>query len=312
MKYIYGGIVLIVGLLGVVVFIIMQPTKENMPMDENAQLRSIPESEILSGGPAKDGIPSIDNPQFVSAKETTFITPDEFGIGLAVGNETKFYPFKILVWHEIVNDSIAGVPVAVTYCPLCRTGVVYKRTVEGREVEFGVSGKLWKSNLLMYNRGEKESLWSQVLGEAVVGPYTGQKLEIVSSDTVTFGNWKKEHPNTLVLSEDTGVSRPYGRDPYGDYYTSEEVSFGAEFNDTRLHPKAYVVGIHIGDVYKAYPTDTLPTGETKDTVGGKDIIINKTNSGEIRITSNNNEVKHIGGFWFSWLAVHPNTLLWEK
>lgn len=274
---------------------------------------SIPLNEILSGGPGKDGIPSIDDPRFVSVSEATFLNNDEPGLGLTVNGESRFYPYKILVWHEIVNDTIAGEPVLVTYCPLCATGIVFERRVDGEVQEFGVSGRLWQSNLLMYNRAgneENESLWSQVLGEAVLGVHTGKKLSVVRSDVVRFGDWKEAHPNTKVLSEDTGAARDYGRDPYGDYYTSESVSFGATFNDDRLHPKALVHGIEIDGQYKAYHDDAL-SGTVTDTFAGQNIVVNKTDSGEITFTANGEPLPSIPGFWFSWLAVHPETELYK-
>jgi len=277
-------------------------------------MASIPLDEILEGGPGMDGIPSIDAPEFVSADEAVFVEDDEFGIGLTIGDDSRFYPFSILVWHEIVNDVVGGEAVAVTYCPLCRTGVVFSRTVDGEELEFGVSGKLWKSNLLMYDRSERESLWSQVLGEAVVGPRTGTKLAIVPSAVTTFGSWKRMHPDTKVLTQNTGASRPYGSDPYGDYYTNAQVSFGATFNDDRLHPKTYVLGVEANGVFKAYELEALPVGVTRDMVGNTAITIEKSATGEVRVTksASGDVLPYIGGFWFSWLAVHPDTLLWEK
>ena len=229
----------------------------------------------------------------------------------------RFYPFQTLVWHEIVNDVLPinasgnGLPVAVTYCPLCRTGVVYERRVDGKAVEFGVSGLLWKSNLLMYNRSEPESLWSQVLGRAVKGEHTGTKLTIVPSNTVMFGDWKEKYPTTQVLSQDTGVARRYGVDPYGDYYTNREVSFGASFADDRLHPKAYVVGIEIEGQYKAYNVDELSVGSTSDTFAGYNISITKSSIDEVEIMKDGDVLPYIGGFWFSWLAAHPQTQLFE-
>jgi len=275
---------------------------------------SIPLDEILSGGPGKDGIPAIDNPKFTSAKEAVFLDDNDTGLGLTVNGESRFYPYRILVWHEIVNDTIAGRPVLVTYCPLCATGIVFERKVEGVVQEFGVSGKLWRSNLLMYNRAgseSNESLWSQVLGEAVLGVHTGQKLAVVRSDVVRFGDWKSAHPDTKVLSPETGTIRDYGRDPYGDYYTSESVSFGATFNDTRLHPKAFVHGIEIDGQFKAYSDEALKTmtGTLTDTFAGKEIIITRTDSGEIGFTADGEALASIPGFWFSWLAVHPDTEL---
>lgn len=289
---------------------------------------SVPLNEILSGGPSKDGIPSIDDPKFISTSEAGgFLKDEETGTGLCIGNDCRFYPYQILVWHEIVNDTVGKQPFLITYCPLCLTGIVFERKLDGQVVEFGTSGKLWKSNLVMYNRtdprsaggfGEasdpkKESLWSQVLGEAIVGEHTGTKLKIIPSDIIKYGDWKKLHPNTKVLSKDTGTIRTYGYDPYGDYYTSNEVSFGASFNDKRLHPKEFVLGIQIGGKYKAYHSEALKVGETKDIFNGEQIFIQKKPEGEVRmfIGANREPLPYIGGFWFSWLAVHPDTELFK-
>lgn len=280
---------------------------------DNGVVHSIPLNEILEGGPGKDGIPSIDNPKFSSVADATYLKDDDPGIGLTVNGESRFYPYRILVWHEIVNDTIAGEPVLVTYCPLCATGIVFDRRVDGETQEFGVSGKLWQSNLLMYNRAgdeKNESLWSQVLGEAVVGVHTGKKLSVVRSDIVRWGEWRKAHPDTLALSRETGAFRDYGRDPYGDYYTSESVSFGASFSDTRLHPKALVHGIEIDGAYRAY-ADSALSGTVTDTFAGKRVVVTKTVSGEITFTADGESLASIPGFWFSWLAVHPETELFQ-
>jgi len=272
---------------------------------------SIPLREILSGGPGKDGIPSIDNPKFwTRAEADATLAGSDIGLGLEYKGEARFYPFRILVWHEIVNDTVAGDPLLVTYCPLCQTGIVFERRVNGQEQEFGVSGMLWQSNLLMYNRAprtEDESLWSQVLGEAVLGPNTGEKLRIVTSDIVRWDDWKRVHPNTVVLNTETGASRNYARDPYGDYYTSNSVSFGATFRDDRLHPKALVVGVELGGRQKAYHVDALPVGSITDTVGGHAVEVAKDSAGRVRVTSGGEEVPAVWGFWFSWIAVHPHT-----
>lgn len=278
---------------------------------------SVPLNEILSGGPSKDGIPSIDNPKFLSVTEADkFLKDGEAGQGLCIGGDCRFYPYQIIVWHEIVNDSVGGQPALVTYCPLCATGIVYERKLDGKEVQFGTSGKLWQSNLVMYNRTsdpKKESLWSQVLGEAIVGEFTGTKLHIVPSDVIKYGGWKKLHPDTKVLSQDTGFSRSYGQDPYAGYYTSDEVSFGASFNDKRLGPKEFVLGIQINGKYKAYQSSVLKIGETKDSFNGESIFIDKNAEGEVRMFKGirKEPLPHIGGFWFSWLGVHPDTELYK-
>lgn len=272
---------------------------------------SIPLDEILSGGPGKDGIPSIDNPKFISVEEAAFLSGNDQGIGLTIDGESRFYPYKILVWHEIVNDELAGQPLLVTYCPLCATGIVFDRRVDGEVQEFGVSGRLWQSNLLMYNRSENESLWSQVLGEAVVGPHTGQELSVVRSDIVRFGDWKENHPDTQVLSRDTGSSRSYDRDPYRGYYTSDSVSFGASFDDDRLHPKELVHGIEIDGQFKAYHDEALSVGTTTDEFADQKIVVTRSEAGEVSFTADGEPVSSIPGFWFSWVAVHPDTKLYQ-
>lgn len=179
---------------------------------------SIPLEEILSGGPPKDGIPPIDEPKFVSVSDANdWLQDNEPGVAFSRGNTHRFYPYQILVWHEIVNDTVEGERVLVTYCPLCLTGFVFDPVVKGERVEFGTSGKLWQSNLVMYDR-KTESLWPQVLGEAVVGEMTGTKLPTLPSDQILYGNWKKKFPNGEVLSRETGAIRFYGSNPYGDYF----------------------------------------------------------------------------------------------
>ena len=275
---------------------------------------SIPLDEILSGGPGKDGIPSIDDPKFISADDVDFLSTEDIGLGLTIDRESRFYPYKILVWHEIVNDTVADQPVLVTYCPLCATGIVFERRVDGEVQEFGVSGRLWQSNLLMYNRTdreENESLWSQVLSEAVVGPNTGERLPVVRSNIVQFGDWVDRNPDTVVLSRDTGTSRDYGRDPYGGYYTSDSVSFGAEFTDDRLRPKDLVHGIEIDGDFKAYHDDALEEGITTDEFADAEITIRKSDIGEVSFQSDSESLSSIPGFWFSWVAVHPDTELYR-
>lgn len=323
-------IILIVIALIVVGYIFVRSQNSVMEIVHNAEEQmneesggesqaSIPLDEILSGGPGKDGIPSIDNPKFVDAtKASEYLHPESVGLGIEIDGEARYYPYQILVWHEIVNDEIKGTPVLITYCPLCITGIAFNPVIDGEEKEFGVSGLLWQSNLLMYDRTgneETESLWSQVLGEAVVGPSTGTVLEILESDPrITFGDWAAKHPDTKVLSMKTGYNRDYEQDPYGDYYTNPTVSFGATFNDSRIDPKAFVLGVRDNGAFKAYPTEALPVGTTTDTFAGKTLTITKKADNSVRIYegSEMKPIEYIGGFWFSWLAVHPDTLLYGE
>ncbi len=233
----------------------------------------VPLNRIFSGGPPKDGIPSIDMPRFITKDEgDKFLKDSDLVLGLLLDGEARAYPRMILVWHEIVNDKVNGKPVLITYCPLCYTGAVFVRTVNGEEVEFGVSGKLYNSDLVMYDR-KTDTYWSQVLGQAIVGELAGMKLERIQVDTLEWGVWKKLHPNTKVLSTDTGHGRAYGRDPYGGYYSSRDIIFPLENEDNRLHPKAIVYGIELAGKAKAYPdTELAKVIIVNDIVGNKPIL----------------------------------------
>ena len=275
--------------------------------------------EIVSGGVPKDGIPSIDNPQFVSINEANqWLSDNEPGIAFSWSNDHRFYPYQILVWHEIVNDTIAGRKILITYCPLCLTGYVFDPVVRGERVEFGTSGKLWKSNLVMYDR-KTDSLWSQVLGEAISGEMTGAKLEILSSDLIRYGHWKKKFPRGEVLSRDTGAERFYGSNPYGDYFSVTDLALElARPKDTRLSNDAFVFGIVINDKAKAYDVEAVKKkGEVTDIFEGTTIILRYDKElGAVRMfkqlpEGGEERINPISGFWFSWAAAHPNTELYK-
>jgi hypothetical protein len=271
---------------------------------------SIPVEEIQKGCFGRDCIPSVDEPKFISKSEADEILPEEtLGIGLNFLGESRFYPFNMLVTREIVNDEIDSRPFVVTYCPLCGTGIVFDRKIGGKVLEFGVSGMLWQSNLLMYNRDDETniSLWSQVLGEAVLGPDTGEKLSIIPSDIVMYKDWAKENPNTQVLN--TGrIGDPYG----GDYYGVAK-HFDPSFDEetSPILPTEYIFGIEVGGKYKAYVRDSLPFGVTDDSLNGVQLRIDKSESGIVRISSENIEIPIVTGFWFSWAAAHPETEIYE-
>lgn len=247
----------------------------------------VPPEKIVSGGPPRDGIPSIDNPRFVpsTAPESDLKLEDgDLVIGLAINGDARAYPLKILMWHEIVNDVVGGEPVAVTYCPLCFTSQVFKRSAAGdgnnqagaaplTATEFGTSGKLYNSNLVMYDR-ETESLWSQALGQAIAGERAGEKLERVPFNLAYWKDWKRLYPQSRVLSQDTGFGRPYGSDPYGGYYTSPEIYFPVENRDDRLGPKEVVVGLESEGIYRAYTLQKLEDERVvNDSIGGSKVVL---------------------------------------
>jgi len=200
--------------------------------------------EIVSGGPPPDGIPPIDEPNFQPASDVDWLDDDEPVLSLTVGAETRAYPLQVMTWHEIVNDTVGDVPVAVTYCPLCNSGVAFERRAAGRLLDFGTSGQLYADNLVMYDR-QTESLWPQLTGQASVGFLTGTQLKAIPMGTVGWADFRTAHPDAPVLTRDTGHDRPYGQNPYVGYDDPDgELLFdlpGPE--DPRLPVKERVVGI---------------------------------------------------------------------
>ncbi len=180
--------------------------------------------EILSGGPPKDGIPSIDAPRFVAVADARDLVATEPVIGLVMGGEARAYPLRILTWHEIVNDVVAGVPVAVTYCPLCNAAIVFDRRIDGRVLEFGTTGKLRRSDLVMYDR-QTESWWQQFSGEAIVGDLTGASLTMLPARLESWANFKARAPEGRVLIPNDPHFRNYGANPYAGYDDPDGVPF---------------------------------------------------------------------------------------
>lgn len=294
-------------------------TTERKIMVTNGVKHSVPLEEIRSGGPPKDGIPSIDNPKFISISEANqWLQDTEPGIAFSRGSTNRFYPYQILVWHEIVNDTVDGERILVTYCPLCFSGFVFDPVVKGERVEFGTSGQLWKSNLVMYDR-KTDSLWSQILGEAVVGEMTGTKLKILPSDLIRYGEWKKKFPQGQVLSRDTGAIRFYGSNPYGDYFAPVDFAISiAGSHDARLAPEAFIYGVVINEKPKAYLVETVKEkGEVEDEFQGIKILLRHEKDLDVvrmwRVKADGTleRINPFSAFWFSWAAAHPDTEIYK-
>ena len=170
----------------------------------------------MNGGPPRDGIPSIDSPKFISAAKVDWLLPGSRVLGLEINGVIRADPLVILNWHEIVNDSVGGVPLAVNYSPLCGTGMAFRRDFSGTITTLDVSGLLYNNDLMLYDR-ESESLWSQVMCQDFSDPRKDERLITVPKENTTWADWKNQHPQTEVLSKDTGFIREYGRASYGNY-----------------------------------------------------------------------------------------------
>ena len=241
----------------------------------NFDKHSVSLSEISSGGPRKDGIPPLDHPKFVGAAEaSTWLKPAEPVIALTVGAESRAYPMQILIWHEIVNDTVGGVPVTVTFCPLCYTAIAFDRRAAGRILDFGTTGDLRKSDLVMYDR-QTESWWQQAVGRAIVGDLTGTQLTILPAGIVSWAIFRTAHPDSTVLSRDTGFNRSYGLNPYSGYDGAGTQPFLFDGKpDGRLPPKEHVVTVSLGGEDVAYPYTVLKQRRViRDRVGGKSIVV---------------------------------------
>lgn len=235
-------------------------------------------SQIVSGGPPPDGIPPIDEPKFEPASAVTSLVDKEPVIAVEIGGDARAYPAQVLLWHEIVNDTVGDVPVAVTYCPLCNTGIVFERpTIDGELLDFGTSGKLYHSNLVMYDR-QTESYWPQALGQAVTGPLTGTELDLVPAQMLSWEDWRRANPDGKVLTRDTGDRRSYGTNPYVGYDQpgSRPFLFDGDI-DPRLQPMERVLGVRVGKHAVAFPYGELRSdtgwGSGRARVGGRSVVV---------------------------------------
>jgi hypothetical protein len=241
----------------------------------NTAKRTIELNELISGGPGKDGIPAINKPKFVKpSMAEKWLKSVEPVISLVVNDKTKAYPLQILMWHEIVNDRIGGVPVTVSFCPLCYSANVFDRRVKAKVYTFGVSGMLRYSDMVMYDR-QTQSLWQQFTGQAIVGDMVGTSLKRIPAQIISFEQFKTTYKTGLVLSRDTGHRRNYGRNPYvgyDDIDNKPHLYRGKE--DPRLKPMAKLITVNINNISKAYPYSiTRKKRVINDEVGGQKIVI---------------------------------------
>ena len=236
---------------------------------------TVPFSEIFSGGPPRDGIPPIDEPKF-----TTFDNADEWlgakepVIAFELNGDIRAYPLQIMIFHEIVNDVVGGVPVGVTFCPLCNSSIVFERTLDGVVYDFGTSGNLRRSDLVMWDR-QTETWWQQLTGEGIVGTLAGKKLTFLPASVISWEDFKAANPDGQVLSRDTGFVRNYGQNPYVGYDRADNPPFLFDGDlDGRLLPKERVATLTIDDVAAAFPFSILDGERVVNyAVNGKDLVV---------------------------------------
>ena len=235
---------------------------------------SVPFEEIISAGLPRDRITPVDNPEFVSVDPSPeYMEDDDPVISLEIDGEARAYPLAILIKHEIVNDEIEGIPVTVTYCPLCNSAIVFDRRVDGTVLDFGTTGLLRHSDLIMWDR-QTQSWWQQITGEAIVGELTGTKLEFIPAQVVSWTEFRQAFPEGQVLTRDLGLGRTYETPPYIGYEFRESPGLSFETPDPRLPVKERVAGVSIGGQHVAYPFSLLAAHPViNDSIGGSDIVV---------------------------------------
>ncbi len=278
----------------------------------NLSNASIPVDQILPGGPPRNGIPSIDQPVFypgdMQLDESTRV------LGVIYNGIAKAYPIRIMNYHEIVNDDFDGKKAVITYCPLCGSGIAFVSSINGKNYTFGVSGLLFNSDVLLFDR-ETNSLWSQLLFKSVAGTQKGVEFEIIVTENTTWGDWQNRYPASVFLSEETGHIRDYSRSPYGNYDTNQAIYFPVSKESDQYQRKEKVLGIILDGEKKVYPFSELQKskGDIHDTFNKQNftIIYNKESASARVIDQDGNEIPSITAFWFAWYAFHPDSKIFK-
>jgi hypothetical protein len=270
----------------------------------------IPAKEIRSGGPSKDGIPALIDPEFVAAAAVKFLSDKDRVLGIAHNGVVRAYPIRILNYHEIVNDVLGDDAVVVTYCPLCGSGTAFSSGIDGTRIIFGVSGLLYNSDVLMYDV-QTESLWSQLMRQAISGPMKGQHLNALPISHTTWNEWKSRYPDTEVLTTKTGFRRNYRVDPYPNYSRSGKLYAPVNHSSDLYKRKMIVLGLEIDGQFKVYPFDELEKAEERfaDEYQGVsfEVLFDEKNKTARILGTDNVEIPTTLAFWFAWYAFHPES-----
>ena len=294
-------------------FAVHAKTKNGFILDNAA----IPLQDILAGGPPRDGIPALNLPVFVTMEEATFMVDEDRLLGVVINDEARAYPIKILDHHELVNDRVASQHFVVSYCPLCGTGMVFASDIgDGKALVFGVSGLLYNSDVLLYDRNT-ESLWSQIMKQAVSGKLKGLTLPQIPALHTSFADWKEKYPDSKIMSTDTGYRKNYSKSPYKGYERSKRLWFKVSHEAPKFyHPKEQVLGVEINGEFKAYPfVELSKQAKTSftDEAGGQKLTVfwNEVSRTAYAENQQGETLATTIGFWFAWFTFHPDTNLFK-
>jgi hypothetical protein len=269
-----------------------------------------PEEKIAVGIASRDGVPPIDKPKLVEARHANLLNDEDIILGVEYNGVARAYPRKIMNWHQVVNDDFNGTPMVITFCPLCGSGMAFRREIAGQTRTFGVSGLVYNNNVLVFDR-ESESLWCQIESRAIAGPMKEQPMEYIMTHQTRWGTWRKKHPQTMALTIATGSLRYYDREPFTGYEKRGQIFFPLEHEDNRYHPKERVVGIEVHGHHKVYPYKELMKveGGMEDKVGEQPLWIHYSPHKDFVAvqTPEGKTWPHITLFWFAWLAFHPQS-----
>ena len=288
-----------------------ETSKNGFDLDEAL----VPAREIFWGGVSKNGIPALHAPKFVDAVDARFLSDKSRVLGVLRNGRAKAYPIRIMDRHEVVNDSFAGEPIVVTYCPLCFSGMAFTFAGLDTPLTFGVSGLLYNSDVLLYDL-QTESLFSQILAKAISGPLKGLAIEPIPTAHTTWRDWRSRHPTTQVLSTDTGYGFNYRKSAYRDYYRSDRLMFPVRNRSRAYDNKEPVLGIRIGERAKAYPFEELRKAGTDsfaDSLAGTSYRVEWLPDEQYAriVTTDGDELPTVIVYWFAWYAFHPETEVFE-
>lgn len=269
----------------------------------------VPFDALMQACPARDCIPSIDQPVFVTTAEVEFLRDDDLVMTLTHNGLTRAYPTRILDHHEIVNDMFGPDPIAITYCPLCGSGLAFDRRQSGQVLDFGVSSLLHNSDLVMYDR-QTDSLWQQITGTAFAGKSRGAQLKTLPLSMITWDSWRQKYPHAQVLTVDDVLSDRYMNDAYGDYAESEKLYMPVSATDARLHLKRVIYGMEISERALAVDGEWLvKEGSWSNEYEGKKLVLTMDQNGEVNASLDGEQITVHRMYWFAWFSFHPTTAL---